>query len=424
MVNDRMKWAFIWTVAIGGMLLVLFGIQSVPAQVLTPERIQKAKVGDVLVKSGNAEVIKASATTLTSKIYSLPQWDANGKSLIAYDAATGKVTSRMRYVRFVPDAATEKLPVARETRNASIKEFWTVPNDKTEKLAWTVETDAARIIEDNGLIFLDTQGGELFRSPAPVAWDADNKPVDLKVTFDGKILTYEIVPGEYKYPVTVDPSVKVVDDTDTATGTTFGDNATYLTIRNAADAPSAANNGIIVGQRWGSPNYTVWRGHLTFPTSFLQYTAIDSAKVKLVISADNTTEEFNIHMVEGTFTGNVAVGWHNDFTGWAASGAYSVTNLITPLAAAGSVGDTLTLKLNAAGLTAINEKGNTTLTLLSNMDIAATQPSDEGHMTFEDDSAYFQVWYKISAGLTRTVPYDRQPNYLWYNGEAVPIWRP
>jgi hypothetical protein len=216
----------------------------------------------------------------------------------------------------------------------------------------------------------------------------------------------------------------VVNDIDAATGTTFGSNATYLTIRNDTESASAINNGIVLGQSWSSPNYTIWRGHITFDTAFLNYTVIDSAKIKVVISNDQTTEEFNIHMVEGTFTGNIAVGWFNDFTGWAASGAYSVTDLITPLAAAGSAEDTLTLTLNAAGLAAINERGNSTFTLLSNLDIAATAPTAAQNMTFEDDSVYLQVWYKTIEGITRGTLYKNEPNYIWKSGTPTYLWKP
>jgi hypothetical protein len=435
--REKIGWIFIWTVAAIGLALSLCFFAGVPnAQELTKEALSakaaKAKVGDVLSKHGNTETLKAAAGKLTSKIYASPQWDKAGNPLLKYDGATGRVQGSGKYVRFVPDAATAKLSVTRTVGNAGIKEFWTVSSASVTRLSWTVETDAPNVtLEKGALLFLDSRGMEIFRSPAPVAWDAKKKPVGITVKFDGKILTYDIAPGEYAYPVTVDPSV-VIEGATYTTGYFHSFHASsYTDARNAAAATTSHYSGeYFLGQIYDTI-YVVKRVLLRFNTSTLAGVSLDSAYVKLCISFDSSTTDFNIKMCEAndslsTTTFDETI--FDEFKGWVASGAYNPTYLSdTNITTAGkSVGDTLSFKLNAAGVSDINTGGTSQFWLLSSRDIASTTPTNSEEIRFEHDSEYLQVWYTPgpSTGLTRSVPYDKRPNYIWKNGENVPIWKP
>jgi hypothetical protein len=433
--REKIGWIFIWTVAAIGLALSLCFFAGVPnAQELTKEALSakaaKAKVGDVLTKYDAVELIKADANKITAKIYATPKWDKQGNLLVAYEAGTGIIRTQGRYVQYVPNAATGLLKVTRTTTETGVKEYWNVPDSKTTALAWAVNTDAAVSLADGRMVFTD-RGKVICESPAPVAWDAKKKPVGITVKFDGKILTYDIAPGEYAYPLTVDPSV-VIEGATYTTGYFHSFHASsYTDARNAAAATTSHYSGeYFLGQIYDTI-YVVKRVLLRFNTSTLAGVSLDSAYVKLCISFDSSTTDFNIKMCEAndslsTTTFDETI--FDEFKGWVASGAYNPTYLSdTNITTAGkSVGDTLSFKLNAAGVSDINTGGTSQFWLLSSRDIASTTPTNVEEIRFEHDSEYLQVWYTPgpSTGLTRSVPYDKRPNYIWKNGDTVPIWKP
>jgi len=184
--REKIGWIFIWTVATIVLALTLLFFAGVPdAQELTKEALSakaaKAKVGDVLTKYDAVELIKADANKITAKIYATPKWDKQGNLLVAYETGTGIIRTQGRYVQYVPNAATGLLKVTRTTTETGVKEYWNVPDSKTTALAWAVNTDAAVSLADGRMVFTD-RGKVICESPPPVAWDADNKPVDLSVS--------------------------------------------------------------------------------------------------------------------------------------------------------------------------------------------------------------------------------------------------
>jgi hypothetical protein len=331
--------------------------------------------------------------------------------LLAYEEE--KVKARGRYVRFVPDEATGKLAVKRTVGNASVKEFWTVPDAKTTKLAWTVETDAAEVKQDgDALVFLDTQGVELFRSPAPVAWDADGKAVDVKVSFDGKVLSYEIA-GEYKYPVTVDPSI--VTATDATSGTVWKISAASIAAsRDTTDASGVLADNALVISDFNGGNYRTYRMFLTFNTSSLPAGTIIGGKIVCLVSNETSPAgNFALRFIKSTQSGAIGVGWYNDFDGWAASGVYGVTDVADSMSfTTFATGDTIRASLNATGISLINRSGNTTFAILHGNDINNVTPSAQSAITLNDDSVYLEVTYYVAPD-TRS--------FLLRNGRTVPL---
>jgi hypothetical protein len=222
--------------------------------------------------------------------------------------------------------------------------------------------------------------------------------------------------------------MRVVNDNDDMTGRSrrFPGSSVYLNERNATAGNDAETMTITIGQSYGGSNYSLYRSYFTFDTSFLQSTIIDSAKVKIVVADDNTLDDFNFQIVQGTYTGTATADWFNDFTGWAASGAYSVTDLATAINTntITGAGDTITFKLNAAGLAAINETGYSKFMILSSKDISATAPTQSETVIIENDSPYLQVWYKTIEGITRGTLYKNEPNYIWKSGTPTYLWKP
>ncbi len=424
--------AFCIIIAILSTIIVLLWALSVPAQELTQkqlmEKAETAKVGDILSRHSNIEIYKAESGKFTSKIYATPQYDANGKSLIKYDTKTGKVISRNRYVKFIPDITMEKLEVKREVRNANIKEYWTVPDKNITKLSWTVETDADRIVEDDALIFLDSQGVELFRNPAPIAWDMDKNPVDLKVIFDGKMLTYEILEGVYKYPITIDPTTIV--NASNINSPTQGNNTIWAEARDGNGNTRQLDYAVIGASNGGKASFTVYRAGLTFAGIPQNIDLISSATLVLDGYTDKSITDFNVCVFKGTWIGGIAE--HYDFTkfdGRQIGKPHNGVSLCAPWNTSNYSDDDNTFTFLSAGRDLIKACSGDTLRLMmiSSPDSSNTEPLTEYYIRFNgsEDPPYLNLIYStIPGGLTRTIPYDKEPNYIWKNGNRVPIWKP
>ncbi len=420
--------AFCIIIAILSTIIVLLWALSVPAQELNQRQLMEkaatAKVGDILSKYNNIEIYKADSGKLTSKIYATPQYDANGKSLIKYDEKTGKVISRNRYVKFIPDIATGKLEMKREVGNANIKEYWTVPDKNITKLSWTVETDAERIVEDDALIFLDSQGVELFRTPAPIAWDMDKKQVDLKVIFDGEVLTYEILEGVYKYPITIDPTITVGSDVKDFAATSDS----YI-VRDYTNATWTQNGYPQVGQSFLDLQYTVRRAGLSFNLSELPIgITITEATLTMLGRENHSTNDFDLYVVSSYYS-NDASGY-SKFFGRTVGDAHTSIILNNNWNSSSFSTGWNTITFNDSGIDSLNAHigGTFKIHLISSNDYDNTPPSmAEEWLYFNDgieNNPYLSVTYTLLKYRTRTILYDKEPNYIWENGNRVPIWKP
>ena len=95
-------------------------------------------------------------------------------------------------------------------------------------------------------------------------------------------------------------------------------------------------------------------------------------------------------------TAPAATSWFNDFDNWAASGTYSVTNLITPVASSTwAVNDSAKFTLNAAGLSAISLTDTTKYMILSSRDITPATPTGNEYLGFNFAGNYLQVTYTV-----------------------------
>jgi hypothetical protein len=336
-----------------------FGQELTPSQLSA--KMATAKVGDVLSRAGNKEIKKAPEGKLNAKIFTSPQWDANGQPLLIRDDATGKVTSRGRYVKYVPDVNTAKLTVRREKGNASIKEYWTVPDSTVIKLSWTVETNASNVgFGNETLIFYDTVNSELFRTPPPMAWDADKKPVIIKVSYVDKQLTYDIIADKYTYPITVDPTSVVA----TNDGYVYcSNNSTYDTARNTTVGDIAATDVLNIGQYYTSL-YRIYRSFLAFAIPYM--TSITVASLYLWGYNDYSTTDFEVYLHTATHSNPIVVDDFNNFDGWQATGAYNGTILNNTWNSSSMVeSGWIHIDMNAAGLSAILAKKNDTLKIVA-----------------------------------------------------------
>ncbi len=283
-----------------------------------------------------------------------------------------------------------------------VKETVTLSSGTGTTVCWKVETNVRASKRDGGLVFSDAKGIEVFRVPRLEAWDGSGKDVPVTVSLDGDTLTCRLaVPPDAEWPVFLDPST-VIGDVDAKTGYIMGRSTTsYASARDTTSAayPPSGDFVNMVGQRNNGGIWEVIRNPLVFDTSLLPDNAIiDSAKVMLVTNYDGTAAEFDMKLAAATFTGSWSMSWYNDFVGWKAGSAHTVTALSNTVnsATCHTVNDTLRFTLNAAGLDSINLRGESKYMLLSARDINRVQPTLEECLGFEDDSPCMAVWYHLT----------------------------
>jgi len=301
---------------------------------------------------------------------------------------------------------TTGVDIKTETTTRGVKQTYILRDERVDAtLKWLIDTKATAKREGDGFVFTDDEGAFLWKIEPPIAWDANMKPVPVAVSVSASdatawqmdTLTWEVDTYGAAFPVTVDPSTEIITSTfgRYVRGGYTGD--TYLAQRDSTDATQigAVAGGVNVGQYAGVAYYT-WRGVLQFDTSGIDDGAVfDSVKVMLCVNSDNSTTDFDIRIVDATFTGEIAMDWYNDFIGWASSGAYTPTYFADAYSTLGmpAQNDTLRIKLNATGLNAINKTGDTNYFLLSSRDIDPVEPSGQEYVSFVSASVYMKLWY-------------------------------
>ena len=412
-------------------IILLCGVKFVKAQELTTKQLMAkaavSQVGDVLSRAGAVEIKKAPvAGQVTAKIYASPQWTANGAPLIVKDEVSGRVTSRGRYVNYIPDEATAKLEVSRTVGNASVKELWTVPDAKTTQLVWTVETDAPNTeFTDGELIFRDTLGEIILKSPPPVAWDADKKPVEIKVIFELGKLSYALPEGELKYPVTVDPTSVMA----TNNGYIESSGTTYSTVRDATSAGHAGDH-LYVGQDGGY--YDVYRSFFTF--AIPNMTTLTSASLYLFGRSDLSQTDFDLYFLTSTYSDPLVNNDFIKFNGHQSSGTYNGTLLTNTWNSVSYSSSWNEFTFNSAGKDSIYAKkgSNIKMTAISSNDYNNITPSDYESLAFSSavtsgEEPYLSLTFSLSSG-SPTNTQSRlfspgNPSYLWNHAPKY-LWKP
>lgn len=298
--------------------------------------------------------------------------------------------------RFLTDA--RGIEVQNEYGKGGVKQSYILESDGAgSELAWQIETNLDCEADGGGLVFTDGGSGRvIFRTAAPVAWDADGKPVNVAVTASCGMLIYDIDTEGARYPVTVDPSTKI--ESYGNDGRVISENAAYLTARNATTG-ATVNTWLYcyVGQNRGA-QYTVHRSFLNFPPVY-NVASVLSESLYVKVQSDQSTTNFDFFPVQGTFTGAPSTGWFNDFLGWLSSGTYGTNTMsnyfdtgagswagetwkYVAFIAAGrdttknvwARGDTLRLMLISARDNSATEPTNTEYVVLYNSDTAGKEP--------------------------------------------------
>lgn len=217
------------------------------------------------------------------------------------------------------------------------------------------------------------------------ALDADNKTVALIEERTDTSLSVRIKDSKgVTWPVAIDPTIQDTALNTRSTVNMYATNATYNTARDAAVAAglelfSAASP--VIGPQAG---FYVHRVALTFPLSIPLATAIDTAY--LYVKQEGIYAEVNVVVsaVTGTFSGDTAAGWFNDFHGWSGSDVHTPAYLASNITFIDASVDTVhQFVFTAAGRDTLlaHKSDSLRIMMLAGKDISRTSPTGTNDVT-------------------------------------------
>lgn len=321
------------------------------------------------------------------------------RALFDDDVVDYKFSSNEAYIEY--EFLTDQTGITIDTESTvdGIKQnYILVDENAATELHWLIITNATLNDADaNADLNYFHNGNNSFTITKPFGWDAADNMIDVHSHVSGDTLIYNaIIPENVTWPVTVDPTT-VTAATLANTGRMMSEigSATYLDTRSATTAFNT-DNTVVVGQEVPA-NFRLYRASLEFDTSGLSLTnaIVDSAKIVGFISSDQATDDFDMVLVQGDWTGSIATSWWNDFSGWAAGdAAYSVTDMATRINSSVITGggDTLRFNLTRDGINTINDAGDTKFMLMSENDIIPSAPVNSNRVVFTSASIYLEVF--------------------------------
>ncbi len=464
-----------------GMELTLVGVTISEKEEIIRIEILNAKTGDEILsmRNKNVKTFKENKGQLRSDIFAAPKHYLDKETmtykdidLTAYEVSeeakvdpdrmfdkyvnagyyksTWFVTKPHDYTLYRDDYFltftalfdTTDIEIVTEHQNVGVKQSIILLNDKADtSYSWTISSNAIMSFLSGVTIFKDSFDKILFRIPQATAWDNSGLDIPVVVSLIDSTFTYKIsVPNNAVYPITIDPSTNCSVIQNPSGHTNTQNLALWADARDTTLANGASEWSTEVNAYWNGGGYTVKRGYMTYDTSPLPDAAIiDSAIVHMYHNYRNLDSgAMRLWFAEGTYSGAlVAVDWHNDFVGWAASGAYSITDLASaPINSTDyALYDTLAVKFNATGEGIIDLTGLTKFMILTNYDKINSAPAGQERLQFHWAGSRIEVFYstlKAPTNFTLTRPDDTDSStYLyahWVNNydtgiDSLTIWR-
>lgn len=304
-----------------------------------------------------------------------------GQSTFEYDS-TGNLRYQKGAAWFTvrPAFNTNNVGVEFEFNNNGLKACYTIPEKSAGRLAWRLN-DPYLIAGRKILPF--------------TAVDSTGKSLPVKTTISADSVIAEVNMAGAVGPVVVDPSI--LDSAQTAaSGFITAVKAGYASARDTVAGTAAvayhSATGVLpfVMNTYSAPDYYVNRMALSFVVPD-EIRIADSAKIFIY----GQTIGEPLSFVGGTFSGAIATGWFNDFTGWAAGSAHTPTYFSDSLISH----DTWdSVSVNASGLSAIEAAAGDTLRVmvLHNRDIDRTTPivNNEAYGLRTSNLPYIVIYYR------------------------------
>lgn len=312
------------------------------------------------------------------------------------------------YVKYNTAYKTKGIAVFKAVTPDGVKQTYVMLSDSTAKaLIWQVDSSGKMILQKDNSVLIENSNIII---QAPSAFDNKGDSVFVKVEVVNDTLKYIPDLNNVEYPITIDPTTVIVNDTDAMTGSFGGTNyALYSTAHDSASTGNTTTTAAYwtIGQYGSGGIYQVYRGLMRFDTSAIPDSAIiDTVKFKMVVyNKGYLATGFYNHIVEAQDTVSVsyfAYGMFSRFKSWK-SGAvsYDVADLADSvnIPTTISIGDTLTHTFNSQGRLEINKTGTTQFYLMSGRDIGRVTPTGGENVQMEDDSPYLYIIYHLPYGL-------------------------
>ena len=165
------------------------------------------------------------------------------------------------------------------------------------------KTNGVRVKTANRIEFKDAAGNVLFYMAAPFAADSagNEAATEYEVRRQGASYFCTVrVPKPWLdaavFPVYIDPTL--TQESGTGDGVVHGVSTTYATARSTYYSVGSTATTMQLGQRYSSPNYTVWRGFVLFDTSSLSGATVTQANLQLTPSNDSSATDFDLQIVK------------------------------------------------------------------------------------------------------------------------------
>lgn len=240
---------------------------------------------------------------------------------------------------------------------------------------------------------VNRDAGFVWTRPA-VAWDNDNKPVDLGLNEYDITLTVNTMKGA-TFPITIDPDISF--NTSISDGYIWNYGTNYTTIHDG-DSGGVFVSGNTLGCGQDAGVYSIFRGYVYFNTSAIPVGAnITNATLKLYGQADSSSSDFNVVTREGmpTYPHDPLETTDYNYTHYTGDGGSFNTSTFNTTRYNN-------ITLNASWVQA-GVGAATKLALISSKDIDATAPTYIEYVTFwsaEKGTGYYPqlvVTYTASA---------------------------
>lgn len=206
-----------------------------------------------------------------------------------------KFTRGLYYVTYSPAGDwTGKTSIVTPTTEG-IKEKIIFTSEADSTVNWKVSTNADVSFSDGVLVFTDSTGTFLFMVPMAFAFDSAGLDIPVTASFKGDILSYTLsIPGNVKWPVTVDPSTEITTQNDGRVYRYAVD--TYQNVRDYTGTANISTNLWSVGQwyRTDTTDYYVFRNFISFPIPGL--TTVEACTLFVNGYQNNSTTDFEIYI--------------------------------------------------------------------------------------------------------------------------------
>jgi hypothetical protein len=286
-----------------------------------------------------------------------------------------------------------------------LKAQYTLKNSSAPAiLKWIITANDSLVDQkDKGRGYLKKNGHLRGMISEFAAVDAAQKPVSLVANYKKDTLIVELDTARAMFPIVIDPSIQDTIVAASSGGIASGSQTTWAAAHNTASGTLANEFGTYKN---GTTSWQAMRYFASISLKQLPPAIADSARFFFKCATYIGNPITGI-VCQGTFTGARAAGWFNDFTGWAASGAYTLTAYSSDSLYISAVDTWYSVKFDATGIAVINAKMALDTLRIAVIDKKDRNNTDPTGLDYTNPSTvqYITIYYYLinPPGLTAVV---------------------